>query len=96
MRPNRSKGPPMRRRASSSVTLLITSTSVFRYSTEGSRKCCDAGTGPCRITIALEYAANDIVIAAMPTHTPVRAGDGGDMLLCIATPPPPQRVDPFA
>ena len=47
--------------------------------------CCHSGVEPWRTTIALVYAANDMMTAPMPTHTPVRATFGGAMLSRIAS-----------
>src|SRR5579862_2736394 len=82
--------PPFRQaatrlRATSRTALLTSRTAVLTYSMEGSVKCCQSFEPPWRTIIALVKAANVMVMAARPTHTPVR--DAGELSSTERSPP---------
>ncbi len=65
-----------RRRATSRVTLLATSSIVLTNRIDGKVMCRQSFEAPCRTIRALVNAANDMHIAAMPTQMALLDGGG--------------------
>jgi hypothetical protein len=69
----------VRRRAISNVPLLISKIIVLTNSTGGSEMCRQSVEEPCRTIIALVNAANDMLMAAIPTQIALLgAGPGNE------------------
>src|SRR5581483_3830423 len=76
-----SNRPDTRRRPTSSVILEAINVSMLAYTSQGRCTWTQSAESPARTTSALVYAANDIVIAPIAAHTPVRAGDATCVLI---------------